>query len=218
MRSKLFLVGALLMLAGTANAQNLFANPDFEDGNTGFTSQYTFGGSGDLISAGYYNVNTNPFPYNGNWTAIGDHTTGSTNMMIVNGSNVPNISVWAQTVSGLTPNTDYYFSGWLASVYPSNPASLQFAVNGGSIGGTFNASSTVGQWVQWTAAWNSGSNTSAIFSIVNQNTQFAGNDFALDDLSLTPTNPGGNNITAPEPGSLALLGVPMFVFLRKRRK
>ena len=213
---KLLLVGALLALAGTANAQNLFVNAEFEDGNVNFTSGYTYDVA-DLLTAGYYGVGTNPVPYNGNWTLMGDHTSGSTNMMIINGADVPNVSVWSQTVTGLAPNTDYYFSGWLASVFNTNPAALQFAVDGGSIGSIFNASATVGEWNQWTAVWNSGASTSATFSIVNQNTNAAGNDFALDDLVLSTTNPGGNNTTAPEPGTLALLGVPMLGFLRKRR-
>lgn len=217
MHGRIVLVGALLMLAGSANAQNLFANPDFELGNTGFSSQYLYSGNGDLLTEGFYYVGTTPTTNNGNWTNIGDHTSGTGNMMLVNGSPVANRVVWSQTVTNLSTNTDYYFSGWLASIFATNPATLQFAVNGVPLGNTFNASSVVGQWDQWTTLWNSAGNTSATFSIINQNTTLNGNDFALDDLVLSTTNPGGNNTSAPEPGTLALLGVPALAFFRKRR-
>src|SRR5690606_7571638 len=42
-------------------------------------------------------------------------------------------------------------------------------------------------WQEFFTTWNSGSATSATISIVNQNTEVAGNDFALDDIQFSPT-------------------------------
>jgi hypothetical protein len=214
----LVVTGALLALAGAAQAQNLFTNGDFSGGNVGFTSAYTFNAT-NLVGAGTYSVGTNPGPFNSpNWTSYGDHTSGTGNMMVVNGADVPGVSVWSQTVSGLTPNTDYFFSTWVASILSANPAELQFSVNGNPFGSIFTASPIEGQWNQWTATWNSGSSTSATFSLLNQNTNFFGNDFTLDDFSLTTQDPGGTNISAPEPGTLALFAMPLLGFLKRRRK
>ncbi|MBK9191155.1 MAG: hypothetical protein IPM77_06365 [Crocinitomicaceae bacterium] len=119
---------------------NLIINGDFSSGNTGFSSDYTFTNPTNTGEA-QYNVIPNPSAYNGGFSACGDHTTGSGNMMVINGSNVLGASVWCQTVA-VTPNTDYLFSAWLASVFPVNPAMLQFTINGIAIGSSLNASAT----------------------------------------------------------------------------
>ncbi len=161
----------------------VIGNGDFTQGNTGFSSDYTY--QFNLWPEGYYYVGTNPNSNHPNWSPCGDHTTGSGNMMIVNGAPVANQEVWCKTVD-ITPNTNYAFSTWLASVHPDNPAVLQFSINGILLGSPFNASGTTCQWQQFYAIWNSGSNTTAQICIVNQNIIRNGNDFALDDIFFTP--------------------------------
>jgi len=51
------------------------------------------------------------------------------------------------------------------------------------LGSPFNASPTTCVWNKFFEKWNSGSNTTATISIVNQNTATNGNDFSLDDIS-----------------------------------
>jgi len=182
----LLAVAAVAMLMGPFASANLVVNGDFSSGNTGFTSEYTYTSS--LLPAGVYYVGTNPQAHNGNFSPCGDHTTGNGLMMIVNGDTVPDVGVWSQTVA-VTPGTDYFFSTWIASVHPTSPAVLQFSINGEAIGPVFTPPSQTCQWVQFTANWNSGSNTSAHLSIVNQNTASTGNDFALDDISLSDISP-----------------------------
>jgi gliding motility-associated-like protein len=162
---------------------NLIQNGDFSSGNTGFTSDYTFDVSG--IPAGVYAVGNNPNAWHPNFPACKDHTTGSGNMMLVNGASTPDSRIWSETIS-VTPNTNYAFSTWLQSLDPINPAQLQFSINSHTIGSTFQASSVNCTWNQFYTIWNSGNTTSATISIVNQNTQYDGNDFALDDISFAP--------------------------------
>ena len=72
------------------SAQNLINNGDFEQGNgVGFSSDYNFlslpSGS---TNARDYAITKNPSPFNtSSFITMGDHTTGSGNMMIIDGIN-----------------------------------------------------------------------------------------------------------------------------------
>lgn len=170
-------------------AANLIVNGDFEVGATGFTTSYipgTGGAWGLLSNPGTYAVTTNPNLVHNNFSSCGDHTSGTGQMMVVNGATVPNTQVWCQTVS-IQPNTDYLFSTWVMSaVNGGNVALLQFSINGTNLGNIFSPSSTSCIWQQFNTTWNSGANTSAQICIVNQNTTGGGNDFALDDIYFAP--------------------------------
>ena len=159
---------------------NLINNGDFSAGNTGFTSQYSYATNG--FPEGLYWVGNNPTNWHPGFISCGDHTSGTGNMMVVNGSPVLNMVVWQQTIT-VTPNTNYAFSTWIASAISTNPALLQFSINGLTLGSLISAPATTCNWTQFYATWNSGNNTTATISIVNQNLQFTGNDFALDDIS-----------------------------------
>jgi gliding motility-associated-like protein len=158
---------------------NLISNGNFSGGNTGFSSAYTFAFPNS--TEGQYWVGINPSSWNGGLSNCGDHTSGSGNMMMVNGSPAPNSKIWSQTIT-VQLNTNYDFSGWISSLSSSNPAQLQFSINNVNLGNSIAAASSTCQWNQFSSTWNSGSNTSATIAIVNNNTIAAGNDFALDDL------------------------------------
>ncbi len=158
---------------------NLIVNGNFSAGNTGFTSAYTY--TTNLWPEATYCVGTNPQTFHSNFSPCGDHTTGTGNMMVVNAAGTPNVVVWQQTVPVL-PGANYVFSCWLTSVHPTSPAQLQFFVNGVQIGPVFGASATTCQWNMFFNTWFSGTATSAVISIRNQNTLLSGNDFAIDDL------------------------------------
>jgi gliding motility-associated-like protein len=164
---------------------NLIDNGDFEQGTAGFSSDYILN-PGDLWPESVYDVLTNPNAAHPNFPACGDHTTGSSNMMAVNGSATAGVDVWCQTIA-VSPNTQYVFTAWATALVPASPARLQFSINGGTIGTIFNLSSATCTWQNFYAVWNSGSATSATICIVNQNTAPSGNDFALDDIVFSPT-------------------------------
>ena len=171
-------------ITGYTVGTNLITNGDFSIGNIGFSSDYLFT-SPTNTTEGQYTVIGTPATFNGGFSACGDHTTGSGNMLIVNGTDVLGASVWCQTIT-VTPNTDYLFSAWLASVFSMNPAELQFTINGIPIGLNLNASANTCIWEEFFSTWNSGTATTANICITNLNLNLDGNDFALDDISFAP--------------------------------
>jgi gliding motility-associated-like protein len=163
---------------------NLLSNSDFEGGNFGFSSDYLYN-PGNLVPEGLYDVIDDPSADHPGFAPCNDHTSGSGNMMVVNGAGTPNQDVWCQTVP-VVANTTYILSAWVTTVVAASPALLQFSINGTTIGPIFNAPSAVCSWQNFYQSWNSGSATSATICIVNQNTVLGGNDFALDDIVFAP--------------------------------
>lgn len=166
---------------------NLVVNGDFSAGATGFTSGYipgTGGSFGLLSSEGQYAVASNASDTHTNFPPCTDHTGGG-NLMVVNGAAQAGVSIWCQTIT-VTPGTNYAFSAWLSTMVVTNPAVLQFTINGEVLGNPFTAPSTACTWDQFSEVWNAGTNTTAQICITNQNTQTSGNDFALDDITFSP--------------------------------
>jgi len=163
---------------------NLIVNGDFSNGNAGFSSAYIY----DVVNQteGEYFVGKSPHDWNPKApVSCGDHTSGSGNMMIVNGNLSAGVDVWTQQIA-VQPNTTYAFSTWIQSISPLSPAILQFSINGAPLGNAVNASPVTCSWQQFYTVWNSGTNTTATIGLVNQNTALTGNDFALDDISFSP--------------------------------
>jgi hypothetical protein len=148
----------------------------------------------------------------GVWDVIGDHTGSSTGtgnspavngvnagyMLAVNGTYAPS-SFFSTTVSGLTPNTAYTLSFWvynLCSLCGANPSSnatsgtpgvkpnIAFAINSTDYYNTGEVAYS-GQWVEGSFTFNSGASTSVPISIRNNAPGGGGNDFAIDDITLT---------------------------------
>jgi len=216
--NKLILMAAGAVLVSSAAQATTVVNGDFSAGNIGFNSSYAYlapAGQHTLYPEGAYTVDTNPNNVHDAWTSFGDHTTGQGLMMIVNGATVDGVSVWGETGISVAQNTTYYFSTWVASSYPVSPAILDFSINGASVGG-LTASTTTGLWQQFYTTWNSGSNTTVDLALVNHNTAYSGNDFALDDIAFGTTAPG-----VPEPATWALMlvgfGAAGYGLRRQRR-
>ena len=164
-------------------------NGDFESGNSNFSSSYTYS-PGDLSADRTYTVDINPQASQPLFSSCGDHTTGSGNMMVVNGAQNPNVVIWSQTVA-VSPNQTYDFSVWATSVFVTSlsaPAQLQFLINGSAVG-ELQLLGDACQWQPFTASWASGVNTTATLSIIDLNTAPFGNDFALDDVSFGVSDP-----------------------------
>ncbi len=165
---------------------NLVANGDFSSGNTGFTSSYSYApGPSTTLLEGNYSVYNNPFGVHTGFTSMSDHTTGTGQMMIINGSPTPT-DVWCQTIP-VNPNTDYDFSAWIANCSSITTGTdvpiLQFRINGILIGTPTSITSAPGIWTNFFTTWNSGTATTANICIYDMNTTAAGNDFAIDDIS-----------------------------------
>jgi len=167
---------------------NLVVNGDFSAGNTGFSSTYPYvSGPGSLVPAGVYAITTNPHMEHPGAASFADHTSGTGNMMAINGASSP-IDVWCETLP-VTPNTWYDFSSWFAnwsSDTATNLPIIQFKINGTLIGPAFSFPHADGVWTQFFTTWYSGSSTSAGICINDQQTAASGNDFAIDDISFQP--------------------------------
>ena len=174
-------------LTATMLSGDLVVNGNFSAGNSGFFTAYggPMGGAfGPLSWEGTYMVSTDPQLTHFHFLSFGDHTTGTGNMMVVNGSGNPNTIVWQQTIN-VVPATNYNFSTWVSSTLnlPTwEVAQLQFSINGSLIGPAFSAPANGGIWENFFVNWNSGANTTATIRIINQNTSTSGNDFAIDDV------------------------------------
>jgi hypothetical protein len=161
---------------------NLLVNGNFAQGAKGFSSQYPNSGT----AGGGYLIGPDPAAvFDGTWVDIGDHTTGKGLMLLADASTSANQYVWQETVN-VTAGTTYSFAGWAADMHKldTNVPNLAIYVNNVQIGTTFAVPSNPGGiWSSFGATWKSGSSKTATIKIVDLDTQFAGNDFALDDLS-----------------------------------
>ncbi len=174
-------VGGSFNLTATASGSgNLVVNGNFTSGNTGFSSGYTFANT--RSNAGQYGVVTNPsswYNFFSNCTGYG----GSGNMLVADGSPTAGLRVWYQTIS-VTPNTTYQLSAYAQSVYNGVSPRLFFSVNGVQVGNEYNLGTTPCVWIPMSVTFNSGSATSVVIAIANNETAgTSGNNFAIDDIS-----------------------------------
>ncbi len=198
------------VVTGRYVSGNIVTNGDFESGNVGFISEYTYWNTnsnnwGIIGQEGTYTINTTSANVHSNFGSHPciDHTygNGSGKCMYVNGASTSGVIVWQQDIYDIVPNTDYIFITWLATLsqgatHQTNElARLQFSINGVTIGSIFTASETTAQWNQFYQIWNSGNATSAIITILNQCTAVSGNDFALDDISFCPMYTCNDSVT-----------------------
>jgi len=195
---------SLILLFVSHVRGDLIVNGDFESGNTGFDSDFTFS-PGDITAPATYDIVTDPRNSHGSATSYGDHTTGAGLMLAANGSTDTDSIVWSQQVS-VALGTDYQFDVW-TSTWFSN-ARLQLQINSVDIGTSFTTPTSNGVWELTSRSWNSGAASVALLELVNTTSGYTGNDFALDDISFA---------LVPEPSIFSLFGViGTMIFLRRR--
>lgn len=193
---------SLFLVAGIGSAANLIPNGDFSLGNTQFGSDYTFAAFTPCgnTAENQYTVGTNPAVWNCNPTlvvSVGDHTTGTGNMLIANGGNT-GLRVWFTSAPiAVTPNTTYFFEAWIlnwsTTSVGSQAAQLTFRANGVDL--LTASASGVGMWTPVSAMWNSGASTTVSLELFNSTAGLVGNDFAVDDIFFDVTS----SIQTPTP-------------------
>lgn len=169
-----------------AIGENLIYNGDFELGNTGFTSQYDYT-SGSMTQGQYFVGTSVP---NGWWQGCADHTSGTGNMMILDadcgtsGTGSFSADFWCQAV-GVIPNTDYYFSAFIAdaSGSPTTP-NIALVMDGIQVT-TFQPAPGPCNYQEMSFIWNSGTATSVNICLKDILNECSGADFAIDDISFS---------------------------------
>ncbi|MBL8991252.1 MAG: hypothetical protein JNJ48_06695 [Phycisphaerae bacterium] len=197
---------------------NPIVNGDFQTGTIGpSTSAYAL--SGSMLPPETYNV-VSFDTIHPSWVDFFDHTLGNADgrYMIINGSDSGVGPAWAQTVA-VTANTVYDLSAWFASLFPQSVATLQWRLVGDQttiISGNFVAPLSVGDggpglgvWVQQVFQFNSGSNTSLSIQLWDVSGIFQGNDYAVDDISLT---------VVPAPAAAGIAAIAGLAGVRRRRR
>lgn len=179
-------------LYGEQTGSNSIVNGDFEQGNTGFTSEYTYKAAtanSILYDEGIYTIVTDVLQAHSTAQVHSDHTTGSGYMMAVNGDTEAGKIVWEQTITGLKQYSSYVFSAWVINwdLENHNMAQLEFRINGTLQGERFSPVPGY-HWTQLYTVWNSGDATSATITLVNWQNAPAGNDFCIDDITFSEMN------------------------------
>ncbi|MFN4286136.1 MAG: gliding motility-associated C-terminal domain-containing protein [Lacibacter sp.] len=209
----LYRLAAVLFLLVTQKpyAQNLLNNGNFELGNgVGFSSLYTFiPVPTGTTNAGQYGVGTNPQPYNtASFISTGDHTSGTGNMLIVDGTNNsgnPEPVFWrvgtGGEICGLTVGQTYTFRYWIKSIFQTGiPGATVADVrirwnnvvgqggNGWSLLPTTGTTTAPPPGADWALVTYTIVPTNACVRIemFDLNGSLAGNDFAIDDIELLP--------------------------------
>jgi gliding motility-associated-like protein len=196
MRNKLFFLCCFLSALTQGRAQcglceksvDLVANGQFSQGNGDFSSELEFVTgifTCPLCPENTYTIGANAVFYHSGFTGQ-DHTNPpSGQFFIANGTGALGSQVWCQNVT-VQPQTNYTFSFWARDVTNnSNPHPM--AQLYASFNGVWSADSLIAQggWTQFTTSWFSGLESSLELCIINNQWQTGGNDFGLDDISLT---------------------------------
>lgn len=176
------------VVSSPVSSSNIVVNGDFAQGNTGFTTEYIYDSPTNANGSGAYYVGSNANTWNNNMSSVcGDRgTDNDANMLIVNGATTAGVKIWCQTHQ-VYPNITYNLSAWFQELHNQNYPILQWNVNGTDVGAPVTAVVIPCIYRQASATWNSGVNTSATFCLVGGNLGVNGNDFAIDQIEITPS-------------------------------
>jgi len=157
--------------------QNLVTNGDFSQGNSGFTSQYSF--ANNSTTPGQYWVGSNPQLWNPTLPACFDHSGGGGNFMMLSGFTVPGVNAWSESLV-IAPNKTYNFSVWVTGITAANSTQMKLEINGVLITPQFIVPTNPCQWTELSTKWNSGTANSVNLSLITFSSLQS--NFGIDDI------------------------------------
>ncbi|MEO8067275.1 MAG: gliding motility-associated C-terminal domain-containing protein [Flavobacteriales bacterium] len=160
---------------------NLVTNGNFSAGNTGFTNQFPL--DFNMQNEPSYNVGPNANWFHPQWNG-----TGNGNFLMINaGWAHSGWDAWCQTIP-VCPNQTYTLVVRAASLATQGAPLLNWVIDGVGQGMLMQTAAAQGTWTQFTNSWTSGPGQySASFCIEVSSSFGIGNDFALDDISISST-------------------------------
>lgn len=168
-----------------AFAQPGIQNASFETNtNAAFGSDHTWQPpttANSLQSAGTMTIGNNTQFHHTSYNSFA--AKSGSNMLIVNALGTANSRVWSQTITGLTVGQNYRLAAFGKTAYNLQFASLFWRV-GSSDGAPVTLGPTASGWSEFSHTFIATS-ASQFVEIRNANGSPDGNDFAIDDLSIT---------------------------------
>ncbi len=222
-------IAAAMAVLGVASAShaavNIVTNGDFSAGNTGFTSAYAYDAYANtppngLYLEGHYTVGSDPAAVHNSWYPL---TDGNPRLLVNGSTNMADPTIWQEALTTVAGQS-YNFSAQAANICcngdyqgPNDASRLLFQVsyNGGATYQLLAALQTnppgdAGQFGTVTASFTA-TGASTLVRIIDDFNAPGGNDFAIDNISVSAT---------PEPGTWALMiaGVGLAGFALRRRE
>lgn len=166
-------------LFAQTSCPNSVINGDFEAGNTGFTSGLAY--NCDCADATVC-VNANFGQKCRGWSTLGNHTSGGTKYLIVDGSSTGPVNVWATNVP-VSPGDTYIFSFWVATAYVSRDLifDLGMIVNGQTVR-QFTVSQATPTWTQYSVTGICPVGLRSMPIAIRQMSAGSFRDFGIDDI------------------------------------
>lgn len=201
-------IGATSVSAATVE---LVTNGDFSAGSTGFTSDFTEVGGGPGL-AQFSIRNSNYFgllPQDGNFMAVNGGNQGA----------LP--TVWSQDIA-VTSGTEYSFSFLLGgtTTVPTPAGQLSIQFDGTEILNATASTSNPAAFQLFGSTFVAGATGIFALSFVEQSTGFGGNDYGIDDISLTFNDSVVSPPAVPLPaaGWMLLASLGGLAAIRRRNK
>lgn len=165
---------------------NLLFNGTFEYGDIGFFSGYTSLFPNNLTSMlAAYGIVNNAATWQPNYSSCVDHTLGNGigKMMAISGAASGNTPFWQQTIA-VEKNKNYVFSYFVQSLTNPNSGTIQVEFNS-TIIGIDSLPLLDCDWEIHSYTWFSGNDSSVTITLTDFTSSAIGNDFAVDDMSLS---------------------------------
>jgi gliding motility-associated-like protein len=197
--AKFFLILITTLISINSEAQNLITNGNFEGAGGNFiVDGYTLINTPNGTSSpGSYTKTTDPKLMNSNYISGGDHTTGTGKMLVFDGSNAGAKFFWGtggpSPIGGFTIGKTYTFSYWIKAVSndvtnSATRTNIQIYIIGGS---NFNPAGLTQLGPIPSEGWKKisysfvATATSVMVRLQTVSASTLGNDFAVDDFSIT---------------------------------